>query len=35
VLANTPDASYPFGRNNVPAAVGHIVVGQVIPKRGK
>jgi hypothetical protein len=26
VLPNTPDASYPFGRNGG-AAVGHIIVG--------
>ena len=35
VLANTPTNNYPYGRNNVPAAIGHIVVGQVMPKRGK
>jgi hypothetical protein len=27
VLASTPAAHYPFWRNNVPAAVGHIIVG--------
>lgn len=31
VLANTPAASYPFGRNGT-AGIGHIVVGTSMPK---
>lgn len=34
VLANTPTNNYPYGRNGS-AGIGHIVVGQVMPKRGK
>ena len=34
VEPNTPAANYPYGRNGG-AAIGHIVVGQGMPKRGK
>ena len=34
VEPGTPAASYPFGRNGS-AGIGHIVVGQGMPKRGK
>ena len=34
VEPNTPAASYPFGRNGS-AGIGHIIVGQGMPKRGK
>ena len=34
VEPNTPAVSYPFGRNGT-AGIGHIIVGQGMPKRGK
>ena len=34
VEPGTPDASYPFGRNGT-AGIGHIIVGQGMPKRGR